>query len=1241
MGKRRLIIIVLMSLFVSVNSSTLIAKVNSQENSDNENYLGAKYPENEIVQYPILGENEDVRETALRYISQKHGIPRESLEVVKEGWANYPFTGRRIWSAWIMDKRYRTDPGFCKYVDLVHIDETGNFVNIDNIEAQEREEYLIKYGKFEPELHKLLQGMGADDRVRVWIWLTPIDHDEIIKNVMARYPEAEGKVVNGRPIVINGKAGEDSIRLADKISEEILQDEKRALKLKGKLVIDFIRAQGFDTSYASEYAPIIFAELPKWMLTKVAEGSDVQAVYLQRSNYQPELDSAAPTVKADVVWERGITGNFLGNIAVVERGRIEFGNIYLENGLSYNPDWPVEDHTTSVAGIIASTHSNYKGIAHGAPPLLSANSGDFSDENIINATEWALNQGARILNNSWGEDTNLQMDAMDMYLDHLVYHHARTVIKSAGNNGDNWVTRTGNVTSPGLAYNVLTVGAIDDKDNPLWSDDTMAVYSSYKDPISPYGDREKPEVVAVGSGFSYPYPNLPTGTNTLSTSPPWTRDAGGGTSFAAPIVAAEAALLMERRDSLRSWPESVKAIIMASATHNIEGSSRLSDRDGAGAVNLSAADDIAASDQWDGSYLFENSPKDYQFTAFAGQKVKAVLCWNSHPEVAHPPSTDELESDLDLWVYDPQFNFVTKSDSFDNPYEIVEFVAPVGGTYTARVVPIIPTTWEWIGFAYYLGPLENFKIIYPSGDAFVDLRDNPDGNYGSEQWFGVNEATDSGPWPSGLGEGTFLKFDLSDIPTGAIITSVNFHAYTYQIWWENSCASHLRAFGTNWDEHTITGNNAPWGTLEDAISDNVQIKSIPSWVVYRVDSAHVKEKLGGEVGFYLSYPGTAWTKHHGQYYRSKEYTDATYHPYLVVTYIMGSGTVRLNPIADAFTDLRDDPGRNYGSEMWIGVNRAGGGKSPLGYEVPEGTFLKFDLSNIPADATIIKATFGAHAYQIWYSTTCDAALREFGTYWDEYTITGNNAPWATLGDTVSSTVRGSVPGWWTHDVDTSYVQQKLGGQIGFYYCYPGTAGGTHYGQYYRSKEYTDATYHPYLEIVYTIGETVNIYPSDDAFVDSQDNPGGNYGSETWIAVNLAGANKPESTWLKFDLSSIPSSATVTSAVFKAYAYQIWWGDRRSAALWDVATNNWSESTITANNAPWGNRGSKISSDILGSVPGWWEWDVTSWANTHKGTIRSAWLSNAWSVGYTHYGQLYYSKEYANAAYRPYLDVTYS
>ena len=81
-----------------------------------------------------------------------------------------------------------------------------------------------------------------------------------------------------------------------------------------------------------------------------------------------------------------------------------------------------------------------------------------------------------------------------------------------------------------LGWNVITVGAIEDYDTLLWDDDEMAAWSSWADPQSTHGDREKPEVVAVGAHRYGEVYNL----TMTTTSEPWIEEELDlGTSYAA------------------------------------------------------------------------------------------------------------------------------------------------------------------------------------------------------------------------------------------------------------------------------------------------------------------------------------------------------------------------------------------------------------------------------------------------------------------------------------------------------------------------------------------------------------------------------------------------------------------------------------------------------------------------------------------------------------------------------------
>lgn len=390
-------------------------------------------------------------EKALDYISQKYSIPKEQLIIVNEGYANYPLSNQKIWKTKIVDRKSTETYG-------VSFDELGNIVDPNVVKANESAEYAKKYGKLEIELYEKLQKIQPDEWIKVAIWLTPID--------------------------INMPIKPDNSEVDETTHEEFLVSYNQAIAIKNKPVIDALEAKGFKLIYASQYAPLIFAELPNKAILEVEKRADVDTIYLSR-NYELELNTIASTEKAEAAWNIGITGNGI-KIAVIEPDGVEFANPHLADGTYYdsvnkNTYW----HATGVAGIIESTHITYKGIAYGAPAILSGNAHSDSDADIIAATEWALNNGADIVSNSWGKDTNLVLSAMDRYMDHLVWTHYKTVIKSAGNNAGGWGTGTGNVTSPGLAYNIITVGAFDDKENSQWSDDEMSKYSSYKDPISP------------------------------------------------------------------------------------------------------------------------------------------------------------------------------------------------------------------------------------------------------------------------------------------------------------------------------------------------------------------------------------------------------------------------------------------------------------------------------------------------------------------------------------------------------------------------------------------------------------------------------------------------------------------------------------------------------------------------------------------------------------------------------------
>jgi len=368
---------------------------------------------------------------------------------------------------------------------------------------------------------------------------------------------------------------------------------------------------------------------------------------------QPNLQYARPTILADIVQGRSIlgTGVKVGEIEV--GGRVATDNPFLTGTVVDPIDSCLSSHSTGVAGIIRSTDVTNRGISPNVSLWVGGGCPGSYFDTINAASTRAANWGAQVFNLSLGADSSRYVDTNARFYDDLVMNRFRTVVVAAGNSGNG-----GNVLTPAVAYNIITVGSFDDKYTTNWNDDVISSFSSGLGPISTNGDRIKPEVAAPGQ-------NITSTTN----SSPWIGGIGSGTSYASPMVAGEAALLMNRNSSLSSWPEAVKAIIMTTAVHNITGDARLSTLDGAGGVAADRADDIArgVGGNWGAQYYGcdTSTPLDVAtITLNANQRTRATIVWDNNPE--YSDYVNRPSADLDLQVVDPSGTVVTGSYSYDN-----------------------------------------------------------------------------------------------------------------------------------------------------------------------------------------------------------------------------------------------------------------------------------------------------------------------------------------------------------------------------------------------------------------------------------------------------------------------------------------------------------------------------------------------------------------------------------------------
>ena len=208
---------------------------------------------------------------------------------------------------------------------------------------------------------------------------------------------------------------------------------------------------------------------------------------------------------------------------------------------------PYPNHGTSVAGVIAAIRGNDVGTAGVAPdtlvtimPIRAVPSGDERDKDVANAIRYAVENGASVVNMSFGKGYSPGKEAVDEAVRYAAERNV-LLVHAAGNSAEN-IDSTANFPSRVYedgqrAPNWLEVGATS------WSSDVFAA------PFSNYG-RTNVDVFAPGAAIDVLEPEDGT-------------DRVDGTSVAAPVVSGIAALLLAYYPDLT--PLDVREILLESA----------------------------------------------------------------------------------------------------------------------------------------------------------------------------------------------------------------------------------------------------------------------------------------------------------------------------------------------------------------------------------------------------------------------------------------------------------------------------------------------------------------------------------------------------------------------------------------------------------------------------------------------------------------------------------------------------
>ncbi|WP_327191225.1 S8 family serine peptidase [Streptomyces xinghaiensis] len=275
------------------------------------------------------------------------------------------------------------------------------------------------------------------------------------------------------------------------------------------------------------------------------------------------LDRSVRQIGAPAVWETGREGEGV-TIAVVDSGidtahpDLSGGKVAAAKNFSASPGTTDRyGHGTHVASIAAGTGAASGGVYRGVAPaarLLNAkvigddNSG--TESSVIAGMEWAVGQGADVVNLSIGAGDAPGVGPMEEAVNRLSAESGALFVAAAGNAGP----RPRSISTPGSAEAALTVGAVD-------REDRLAGFSS----VGPRtGDGGlKPDLTAPGVSIGAA---LAEGSVLAGEAGPVADGYGAlsGTSMAAPHAAGAAALLAERHPD---WSgERIKAALTGAAT---------------------------------------------------------------------------------------------------------------------------------------------------------------------------------------------------------------------------------------------------------------------------------------------------------------------------------------------------------------------------------------------------------------------------------------------------------------------------------------------------------------------------------------------------------------------------------------------------------------------------------------------------------------------------------------------------
>jgi hypothetical protein len=529
----------------------------------------------------------------------------------------------------------------------------GELVDVDALRLADHALELERFGKVDSTLRGRIDEAAPGQALEVAFWLLePADGFDPAATIRAA---AEGLPRELVPAATRAARAEALALNAERLSPRVDAFSAAVADAGGTPVV---RGLGW---------PIVIARVDVERVAELAAHPLVDTAYVSQPAWAPEGDDAQGTMRTYDVHDQGVLADGSVKVMVQDVGGVDLNNPYLPPVTVLIPDFD-DSHATGVAGNICNTHPQYYAAAHTLPEIYSAPGS--SDAEAPNAWSLGISAGVDFGACSWWNFLKGKIEFLDRFFDYTVRNFSVMMFKSNGNQGGGSAPYS---TTPGNGYNVVATGNYNANGDDNWANDFMTSSSSWWNPVEGH---EKPEVASPGDCI----PSTSTGGGGITT-------CFGGTSSASPLTCGVATLFTSADPTLLGQMTTVKATLMASAWHNVEGAALISDRDGAGGTHAKAAHALVRDQQWWFNDVvdadFVGGVLDVTMPLVAGDETRVVSLWFSSANASY--STDVLEMDLDMAVLDPQGGVVATSASAANPFEIASFVPAMTGDYTVRL----------------------------------------------------------------------------------------------------------------------------------------------------------------------------------------------------------------------------------------------------------------------------------------------------------------------------------------------------------------------------------------------------------------------------------------------------------------------------------------------------------------------------------------------------------------------------